>query len=242
MTLLNPTLATAPFEKTLLDALFGSKLDVNETAKLSDVKTRFTTAQPKIKEDLDDELVKRGYFPRSPEETRSSWRSGALIVGIGLVILAFIFGGALTSVAPLVWIPIGVLGILVLAVFFLSSAMPRKTDSGAEAAAKWRAFRRYLDDIDKYEKLDEAKGIFDTYLACAIAFGLEHSWVNKFASVGTATPEWYGGAPTVWPGAPYGRRGYRGGPAIIGMPGYGPGEFGGSGQGANRWRWWSQSP
>jgi hypothetical protein len=231
LTLLNPALATAAFEKTLLDALFGSKLEVNETAKLSDVKSRFTTAQPKIKEDLYDELVTRGYFPRSPEETRSSWRSGTLIVGIGLIVLAFIFGGALTSIAPLIWIPIGVVGILILALFLLSSSMPRKTQSGAEAAAKWGAFRRYLENIDKYEKLDEAKGIFDKYLAYAIAFGLEHSWVNKFASVGTATPEWYGGGPTVWTGAPYGRRAYRGGPVIIGYPGYGPGGFGGLGQG-----------
>jgi hypothetical protein len=230
LTLVNPALATAPFETRLLKALFGSTLDANETAKLSDVKSRFTTAQPEIKKELYDELVSRGYFPRSPEATRSSWRSGAVMVGVALIVLAFIFGGALTNLAPLVWIPIVVLGIIVLAVFLLSSAMPRKTESGAEAAAKWRAFRRYLEDIDKYEKLDEAKEIFDKYLAYAIAFGLEHSWVNKFASVGTAAPEWYGGMPTVLTGAPYSRRAYRGGPVIIGTPGYGPG-WGGLGQG-----------
>ena len=66
--------------------------------------------------------------------------------------------------------------------------MPRKTPAGAEAAAKWRAFRNYLDSIERYEKLDEAQGIFDRYLPYAIAFGLESSWVDKFSRVPTASP------------------------------------------------------
>ena len=48
--------------------------------------------------------------------------------------------------------------------------MPRKTEAGAEAAAKWKAFRRYLDDIEKYENLNESREIFDRYLPFTVAF------------------------------------------------------------------------
>jgi hypothetical protein len=104
--------------------------------------------------------------------------------------------------------------------------MPRKTQAGAEAAAKWLAFRRYLAEIERYDNVESAKSIFNSYLPYAVAFGLERSWVNKFASVDAPAPSWYG---------PYGRmdyprsgripRGRRGGTVIIpgGIPGSGSG-------------------
>ena len=52
--------------------------------------------------------------------------------------------------APLVLLPIAALIVLSIVMMRLSRAMPRKTPEGAEAAAKWQAFRRYLDDIEKY--------------------------------------------------------------------------------------------
>ncbi|CAN0488716.1 unnamed protein product, partial [Phaeothamnion confervicola] len=73
----------------------------------------------------------------------------------------------------------------------VSRSMPRKTPNGAEAAAKWRAFRTYLKDIRQYEKVDEAKALFERYLPYAVAFGLERDWVRTFAAVGTPTPSWF---------------------------------------------------
>src|SRR5581483_11950209 len=52
----------------------------------------------------------------------------------------------------------------------------------------------------------EAKDQFEKYLPYAIAFGLEHSRVNKFAAVDTPAPPWY------YPyGGYYGPRTYGGG-------------------------------
>ena len=39
----------------------------------------------------------------------------------------------------------------------LSRSMPRKTDTGAEEAAHWQAFRNYLDNIDKYTDVEAQK-------------------------------------------------------------------------------------
>jgi hypothetical protein len=75
----------------------------------------------------------------------------------------------------------------------MGGSMPRKTRAGAEAAAKWNAFRRYLSSIERYEQVSEARGIFDRYLPYAVAFGLDQSWIRKFALVGAETPSWYNG-------------------------------------------------
>jgi hypothetical protein len=84
-------------------------------------------------------------------------------------------------------VAIGLGGVL----YRLGKSMPRKTRAGAEAAAKWRAFRRYLDDIEGYEKVSESRQIFDQYLAYAVAFGIDTAWVRKFAAVETETPGWF---------------------------------------------------
>lgn len=219
-----------PFEQELLRSLFGRTLTEGQTVKLSDVKSRFVSATPKIKDLLYEELVTRGYFPRSPEKTRNSWRSGGFAALAIIAIAGCAIGALLSTTAVLIWAVVVVFMGLALAVVGISGAMPRKTLPGAEAAAKWRAFRKYLEDIEKYEKVDESREIFDKYLPYAVAFGLEHSWVTKFASVGTATPGWFGpvlGGPFLDPTPGWGptsRR--RGGPIIIA-----PGGLGNSGGG-----------
>jgi uncharacterized membrane protein YgcG len=77
--------------------------------------------------------------------------------------------------------------------------MPRKSAQGAEEAAKWLAFKRYMEDIEKYTKVAEVQEIFDKYLPYAIAFGLEDSWIQKFARVNTPPPPWYYPGPYMGP-------------------------------------------
>ena len=49
--------------------------------------------------------------------------------------------------------------------------MPRRTEEGAGQTARWQAFKRYLADIDRYDKVAEKTAIFEKYLPYAIAFG-----------------------------------------------------------------------
>src|SRR5215213_6696486 len=200
----------ALFERELLEALFGSKVKSGEQVSLSEVKGRFAAAQPQIQRHLYDELVDRGYFTMSPDRTRGRWKS----IGVFALIVAIIGGcvaiGSLADIAPAIFLPIGALIVIGLIVVIISRYMPRKSPAGAEAAAKWQAFRNYLASIERYEKLDEAQGIFDRYLPYAIAFGIESSWVDKFSRVPTTSPGWYGGDVMTSPG-PFGGRGYRGG-------------------------------
>jgi hypothetical protein len=234
LTLVQPNAKLAGFEKELVDAIFGDGAAAGASVKLSDVKTAFDKSQKEIKDELYKEVVGRGYFLSSPEETRKNWRRFGVLALVGVFFLCT-FLGRVAGDAVLYWLPIIVLAALGVTILMLAKAMPRKTLEGAEAAAKWRAFRRYLDDIEKYEHLEEAKGIFDKYLPFAVAFGLESSWVNKFASVNAPAPEWYGTpVPTDGMGNPYGRRGRRyGGPVVIVQGGFGGSSGGGGGGGGN---------
>lgn len=216
----------APFEQRLVAALFGRNFTNGESVKLSEVKEKFNLALPSISAAMYQDLVDRGFFTASPDATRTRWRrAGAIGAFLALFGGCFLIGAA-AEFATLIWLPVAVLAALAGAVFLFSSAMPRKTELGAETAAKWQAFRRYLDDIEQYEQLEQSKTIFERYLPYAIAFGLEKSWVQKFAAVNAPVPAWYG-APTLGPVGdlgphyPYGRGR---GPVVI----FGGGDFAGS--------------
>jgi hypothetical protein len=236
LTLLNSELALRPLERDLLKALFPDLKDGTET-KLSAVRGRFDAHRDELAADIYAELVERKYFTRSPEETRRAWKSGsktglAVAIVAGVVVLAIFIAEAWLVVLPVV-VVIG----LAFALYRLSEAMPSKTRAGAEAAAKWRAFRRYLDDIEKYEAVEEAKEVFEKYLPFAVAFGLERSWVAKFASVRAPAPSWYESVPggfgdVFLPGSGWDTQpGRRGGTVVLGPGSWGGGWAGGSGGG-----------
>jgi hypothetical protein len=206
--------ALLPYEETLLYAVFGH---TNE-ARLSDLKEKFYTELKGIKKDMYESATEMGFFPRSPETVRTQW--GCLgVLGLGAavvvgIILMMTFGD-LTAAAML---PGCGLGLTAIGLLILSRHMPRKTDNGSETAARWRAFKRYLKDIDKYSDIEEQKVIWDRWLPYAIAFGIEKQYIRKFEKVDAPAPGWYIPSPSMY--GPYRRRYY-------GMPGNGSGDIGG---------------
>ncbi|MGQ9585367.1 MAG: DUF2207 family protein [Anaerolineae bacterium] len=203
-----------PYEVHLLERLFGPR----DRRRLSDLKEKFYTAIPEIKKLLYKELVEEGLFPRSPESTRAIYL-GLGIAGLVVAVGAFILLSALLSAyADATFCPSAGLAVTAVVTLIAARFMPRKTAKGSEEAAKWKAFRRYLDGIEKYTNLKESTDIFDAYLPYAIAFGLEKGWVRKFAEVGAPAPTWWGPYyPTYGPtGLP---RPAGGSPEALGRPG-----------------------
>lgn len=188
LTVVDPEGVTSRLERDLLRVLFNGKPASFDSVLLSRVKGRFDAHEPEIRAALYQEMVDRRYFTRSPDATRRRWRTlswiglvGSIVVGIFLSVRVDSFAILSTVAAVLIWI----------VMLRLSKAMPRKTLVGAEAAAKWRAFKRYLESIDRHENLAEARDLFDRYLSYAVAFGLERQWIRSFASVGTSSPGWF---------------------------------------------------
>ncbi|MFM7582721.1 MAG: DUF2207 family protein, partial [Caldilinea sp.] len=110
------------------------------------------------------------------------------------------------------------IGLFVVAVAILvaSRAMPRKTEMGAVAAARWKGFKEYLRNIDRYADLEAQKALWDRWLPYAIAFGVDKEYIRKFEGASAPAPGWYIPSPDLY--GPYRRR-YFGG----GLPGGGEG-------------------
>lgn len=208
-----------PYEQTLLKALFGDEREF----KMSDLKGRFYSSMPQFENDLYREVTASRLFADNPDGVRKRYRN----IGIGVTILGGLGMAVGLCVAvnfgALAFLPfLSVIGLGVLLII-IASAMPKRTPEGVRQAIQWRAFQKYLAEIQKHEPVNQATQLFNRYLPYAIAFGIDQTWVRKFAAVGTPAPPWFQPAGQWGPMVgPFDRR--VGGPVIV-MPGggyYGP--------------------
>lgn len=177
----------APFEAQLLHEVFPHG---TLERSMSSMRNTFYKSIPRLQRDLYTELVQRGFFPRSPESTRASWSGlGTLLAGAGIFAGFFMYVVLETNILwlglPISLCLVGVVAMLV------SSRMPAKTARGAETAAKWKAFERYLNDLQSFTNEPAAAERFDQYLPYAVAFGIERSFLRKFEDVPVIPPVWY---------------------------------------------------
>ncbi|MEI2420444.1 hypothetical protein V6O07_09225, partial [Arthrospira platensis SPKY2] len=111
---------------------------------------------------------------------------------IGAGFLGFILMVALIDLTPAAILPGFGLGVTAVGFLILGRYMPRKTDKGAEIAARWQAFRTYLKDIQRYGgDLEQQKAIWDRWLPYAIAFGVDKEYIRQFEAVNAPAPGWY---------------------------------------------------
>lgn len=188
ITVVDPANVRSNVENALLRVLFDGEISAGQSILLSQVRRRFSIAEPAIRDALYQEMVDRKYFRVSPAETRMKWRRGAwigliasIVVGLFLTIRVDPFA-ILATIAAV---------ILFFALIRMSRVMPQKTSIGAEAAENWRAFKRYLQSIERHKNLKEANDLFDQYFAYAVAFGLQAKWISAFAKAGARNPDWF---------------------------------------------------
>lgn len=233
-TLLDHKETLRPYEQIVIDMLFNPGAKAGAEKPMPQVAGALAMRNGELAVAFYQDLVDHGYFRESPEVTRNRWRSifklipvivGVIVIGIVLVT------GAWSNFA---FFPIFVGIALMVLSGSLARSMPQKTVAGAESAAKWRAFRTYLDEIDDRKDLAESRAIFEKYLPYAVALGLAESWTQKFAYVPIPSPQWYGGSGplfgggTVIIGDPFGPRTRRRGGGWTMIPGGSAGPFGGS--------------
>ena len=173
------------YERTLFRSLFQTGDDV----QLSDLRNKFASHMSAVQKDLYEEVVKRGWFNRSPESTRNTWIGIgvlALVAAGGLQFLTTAFTHFALVTTPLV---IGALAMLV-----LHRSMPRRTAAGTAAVRHVRGFRRFIDDAeDERAQFAERANLFYEYLPYAIVFGLADKWSKAFEGLAhpPEAPGWY---------------------------------------------------
>jgi uncharacterized membrane protein YgcG len=175
------------FEAALLDKFFDGK----SKRHLSSLTYHFSSALKRLYDQMYQEIVRAGDLTLNPEKFKSSLLAvSTTVFWVGMPALVALF--LLTRNG---WLAI-VDAVVILTVSALFSAMylkikVGKTRHGAQSAAKWAAFKRYLIHIERYTQVKAAQEQFEKYLPYAIAFGIEQGWVKKFAAVDTPAPTWY---------------------------------------------------
>lgn len=87
--------------------------------------------------------------------------------------------------------PFAAFGVVGLVQLVAAGRMPRRTEVGVLAAARWRAFGRYLKERWSKGEVVSRADRFEPYLPYAIALGADREWVRRFAEAGAPAPDWY---------------------------------------------------
>jgi uncharacterized membrane protein YgcG len=178
-----------PFENQMLSAVFsGGRME----RTLESLQNQFYMHIPLIQHALYQGLVEEGYFPRNPNHVRSLWTMvGMMVTGFGGFGIFASLDAAEVMSSLQIW---AALALTLTGVSLLVAArfMGTRTAKGAEASAKWLAFYRYMQNLDKYTEVESAASRFDDLLAYAVCFGLDRAWVRRFSQVPTTPiPTWY---------------------------------------------------
>jgi uncharacterized membrane protein len=200
-----PTTDLRKYEKDTLKYIFSNK----QERSLDALKNKFYVHIPKLQKALYEEMVQEGLFDSNPEQTRSTYTGlGVFILGIAGLAGIGLISMLEDNLSPILLCFPFAIGISGLMMLLFGQHMPRKSARGAEEAAKWSAFREYLENIEKYADVEGVAKDFDRYLPYAVAFGIEKGWIRRFSRVAsTPIPTWY--FPT-YRGGRYGG-GYRAG-------------------------------
>ncbi len=191
-----------PIENFILSKVFGSKDEVTT----SDLKYKFYLNLSEIKRKIYEELVNRGYFAKSPDKIRRSYKKiGAFLFLFGISALIAMF-----TVSSMVFVdydlvlPVCFPFIMIfpgIGMFLVSSFMPAKTDKGTKIYEKIQGFRMFLHTADRYRLEKESPKFvkelnpktFEKYLPYAMVLGVEKEWAKVFKDIYTAPPEWFEG-------------------------------------------------
>ncbi|MEO7648243.1 MAG: DUF2207 domain-containing protein [Gemmatimonadaceae bacterium] len=180
----------ANHEERYLDALF----DGSDSVHLSDLKDKFYTSLPGIRDALYERLVERGHYLKRPDSVKNNWMGGAalaLAAGMGGAMLAAGTGSAWFSPVALGMAAVG----SALSLFVFGLIMPARTAQGARARGAALGFREFLSrvDSDRYKRMITSPQMFEKFLPYAMAFAVEEKWARAFEDIYREPPGWYTG-------------------------------------------------
>lgn len=170
-----PAWATA-----MLEGLFGKNAGAGASISFKPLKDLAAKHKGSISKSVEQELFSQGYYDELPTKTRVRWIlravAGLVIVALPVAAIALWtkeFSGWLIAASV-------VAGVMFTGVAVMSYWSPRKSLKGAETAAKWKAFGRYLKQMEKEMPQQERLALFDEYLPWAIVLGFDKSSWGKW--------------------------------------------------------------
>ncbi len=180
--------AVEPYEALLYVKTFGHM--VVRKRNLSKVRNTLYMSTPELKTQIDLEITKAGYFIENTQGFRRQYMAFGAAGILMSIVLAFPLFLLLSNLTTLIICPFLSLIIGSLAFIGAGFAKSKKTQVGANETAKWKAFKRYIKDMNK-KRATKARPHFARLLPYAVAFGLEKQLIKSFAEADTPMPKWW---------------------------------------------------
>ena len=183
-----------PHEQRYLEALSKAAPDDEYTVKVSELKNKFYTSLPKIRDAIYDRLVENGFYLQRPDKVKGIW------IGLAVMVL-FVIGGLAVIAIKTMWMVLSPVALIAAAIlsalilFVFAQIMPARTESGARAREATLGFKEFLErvDSDRYKRMITSPEMFERYLPFAMAFGVEEKWARAFENIYREPPTWYYG-------------------------------------------------
>jgi uncharacterized membrane protein len=173
-----------PHERVMLDNIFLS----GSGTRLSDLKNRFYTVIPIVRQDIMLSLKNKGIYTLDPESANGY----SIAAGVAIAILA-------VGVQVLGWmnlfysIPLVIGSVLVSAIIWwlFARQMTAKTLAGSRTRIAVLGFQEFMNRVDADRIKRMPPDTFEKYLAFAMALGVEHQWAKAFDGIIKDPPTWY---------------------------------------------------
>jgi hypothetical protein len=182
----------APHERVMLENVFQG----GSETRLSNLKNRFYTAVPVIRQDIMSELKNKGIYLLDPESANGYSIGAAVVILILFAIFQYIGWANFFNSVPLL-----IVSVLVAALvwWLFARVMTAKTVKGARTRIAVLGFQEFMNRVDAERLKVVPPTTFEKFLPYAMALGVEHHWAQAFAGIVKDPPQWY-----VGPGGPYG--------------------------------------
>ena len=173
-----------PHERVMLDNIFLSGTGV----RLSDLKNRFYTVIPIVREDIMSSLKSKGIYTLDPESANGY----SIVAGVAIAILV-------VAVQVMGWmnlfysVPLAIGSVLVSALIWwlFARQMTAKTVAGARIRIAVLGFQEFLNRVDADRIKSMSPDTFEKFLPYAMALGVEHNWAQAFDGIVKDPPNWY---------------------------------------------------
>lgn len=164
------------WELPLLSGLFGKAASPGDRVTFKELQTLRSKHNSKMSEAVEHELFKRGFFKTTHAQARGKWIRISLIA---FAVSVAVIGGLLLwarTLSPWIVAPGAITLFAFIVLLIMTTQAPVKTVSGAETAAKWKAFDRYLKQMQEEMPAQERADMMDRYLPWAVALGFSPEW------------------------------------------------------------------
>ena len=239
-----------PHERVMLENIFLA----GSGTRLSDLKNRFYTVIPVVRQDIMASLKSKGIYTLDPESANGYSISAGVVIAILVVAVQVLGWMNLFYSVPLL---IGSVLVSALIWWLFARQMTAKTVTGARTRIAVLGFQEFMNRVDADRIKRMPPDTFEKFLPYAMALGVEHHWAQAFDGIIKDPPSWYvspngyvGFSPlffsssmhsmasdmhqvfTSAPRASSGGSGFGGGGGGFGGGGFSGGGFGGGGGGA----------